>query len=184
MYKFIISSTNQKNWLRGHSKEVCFIGRSNVGKSTLINSLTNQKQLAKVSNTPGRTQQINFFQDDKKRTLVDLPGYGYAKMPKAMKQKMIIMIEDYFLNRKELIKAFVLIDSKVGPTIDDVLMLESLKDLGINNMIILTKTDKTNQSEFHKTIEKIKNLGNDWLPISSFNGQNISKLKKIILSIL
>lgn len=182
MYKFITSATSKENWLNGHGKEVCFIGRSNVGKSTLINALTNQNQLARTSNTPGRTQLVNFFQDDKKRTLVDLPGYGYAKMPKTQKRKMILMIEEYFLHRKQLSKVFVLIDAKVGPTSDDLLMLESLKELGRESMIILTKADKVKQSEMYETKKRLNNITNDYIVISSIKGTNISKLKKIINS--
>lgn len=180
MYKFITSSTEESNWLTGHSKEVCFIGRSNVGKSTLINALTNQKGLARTSNTPGRTQLINFFQDDKKRTLVDLPGYGYAKMPKNIKAKMIIMIEDYFSHRKELIKTFVLIDSKIGPTIDDKLMISSLREVGREVMVILTKSDKAKQSDMYKTKEKLRDLVGDFIIVSSVKGTNVQKLKKMI----
>ncbi len=179
-----MSSTNQTNWLTGHQKEVCFIGRSNVGKSTLINALTNQRQLARTSNTPGRTQLINFFQDSKKRTLVDLPGYGYAKMPKSVKAKMIIMIEEYFLNRKELVKTFVLIDSKIGPTIDDILMIKSLNEINREFIVILTKADKVNQSDLYKTKQRLLELAKNFVIISSLKGTNIQKLKKIIGTIL
>ena len=180
MYKFITSSTDKDNWLIGHKKEVCFIGRSNVGKSTLVNALSNQKQLARTSNTPGRTQLINFFQDNDKHTLVDLPGYGFAKIPMNIKEKMIHMIEEYFIDRKELVKTFVLIDSKVGPTTDDVLMLESLQAMNRKYIIVLTKADKTTQSEIHKTTQKIKKITDDFIVISSTKGTNIQKLKRMI----
>ncbi len=183
MYKFIKSSTNNENWLTGHKKEVCFIGRSNVGKSSLINALVNQKKLARTSNTPGRTQLINFFQEDKK-TLVDLPGYGYAKMPLRVKEEMLKMIEEYFEHREELIRTFVLIDSKIGPTNDDIMMLEYLKKIGRDVLIVMTKADKANQSETSKTLKSVAPLGDDTLMVSAHKGKNIAKLKKIIDSIL
>ena len=179
MWKFIKSSTQNDNFLMGHAKEVAFIGRSNVGKSSLINALANQKSLARTSNTPGRTQLINFFQEDKK-VLVDLPGYGYAKMPLKIKEKMLSMIENYFLTRKELIKVFVLVDSKVGPTIDDVQMIEYL--LGINRdvFIVMTKADKAKQSELHKSINKVKELNVEFIQVSSKKGKNINNLRNYI----
>jgi GTP-binding protein len=180
MYKFILSSNKINNYLKGHLKEICFIGRSNVGKSTLINSITNQKKLSRVSNTPGRTRHINFFQDEKKRTLVDLPGYGYSKMSKKEKLEIIIMIENYFQFRKELIKTMLLIDLKIGPTKDDLLMIDFLKKQNRQFFIILTKSDKANQSKMHNTILKIEKITKNYIIISSLKGKNIDKLKKII----
>ncbi|MCK5807054.1 MAG: YihA family ribosome biogenesis GTP-binding protein [Mycoplasmataceae bacterium] len=182
MYKFIKSSTAPSNWLNDHGKEVCFIGRSNVGKSSLINALTNQKRLARTSNTPGRTQLINFFQDNEGRTLVDLPGYGYAKMPKHQKEKMILMIEEYFLKRVQLRKAYILIDSKIGPTQDDLSMIELVRSQGIPYFLIITKVDKVNQSQIHKTKQALNKISSEYLTVSSFKGTNINKLKSIIKS--
>ena len=179
MYKFVVSATGSENWLFGHSGEVCFIGRSNVGKSTLINAITNQQSLAKTSKTPGRTQLINFFQEGDK-VLVDLPGYGYAKMSMNRKRKMILMIEEYFTERQELKAVFVLIDSKIGPTEDDKMMISFLNELGRKVIVVLTKADKAKQSEVHKTKMKITKLCDDFIQVSSLKGTNIGKLKKII----
>jgi len=183
MYKFIISSTNKENMLTGHKKEVCFIGRSNVGKSSLINAVVGQNALARTSNTPGRTQLINFFQEDKK-TLVDLPGYGFAKMPLRIKKKMFEMIEEYFETREELVKTFLLMDSKIGPTKDDMQMVEYVKGLGRDFTIILTKSDKSKQSEISKSLKIANSLSEDVILVSSKKGTNISKLKKVIDSVL
>lgn len=179
MWKFIKSSTKNDNFLMGHAKEVAFIGRSNVGKSSLINALANQKSLARTSNTPGRTQLINFFQEEKK-TIVDLPGYGYAKMPLKIKKEMFAMIENYFLTRKELIRVFVLVDAKVGPTEDDKQMIEYLIGIGREVFVVMTKADKAKQSEIHKSTKKVEDLGVEYIQVSSHKGKNINNLRAII----
>ena len=179
MWKFIKSSTSNNNFLMGHAKEVAFIGRSNVGKSSLINALTNQKSLARTSNTPGRTQLINFFQSGNK-TFVDLPGYGYAKMPISVKKEMFSMINNYFLTRKELIKVFVLIDSKIGPTKDDIDIINLLKSINRDIFIVMTKLDKAKQSEIHKNIQKIKSINLEYIQVSSKTGKKIHNLKNYI----
>lgn len=182
MWKFIKSATNNDNFLMGHAKEVAFIGRSNVGKSSLINALTNQKSLARTSNTPGRTQLINFFQDGNK-TFVDLPGYGYAKMPLPVKEQMLLMIQNYFYTRKELIKVFVLIDAKIGPTKDDKEIIDFLKKINRDIFIVMTKIDKTNQSQLHKATKKIEDTDLEYLQISSKTGKKISNLRNYINSL-
>lgn len=185
MYKFIVSSTNKSNWLKTNSKEICFIGRSNVGKSSLINSVVGVNGLAKTSKTPGRTQLINFFMDDKtKKVLVDLPGYGYAKMPIDQKEKMNNMIQEYFMERKQLILTFLLVDSKVGITKNDELMISFLKSINSKFIVLLTKVDKINQSTLSKNLKNVNEFHDDIILVSSKNGKNISKIKKIIDNIL
>lgn len=178
MWKFYQSASSIDNWPQGHSKEVCFIGRSNVGKSSLINALAKNK-IARTSNTPGRTQLINFFYQEKK-FFVDLPGYGYAKMPKKLHHQMLSMIEEYLQERKQLIKVFVLVDTKVGLTSDDQLIINFLKQAQKDFMIILTKSDKANQSQQHKTVKQVQSLSEDFIIVSAFKGKNIAKLAKII----
>ena len=180
MWKFVKSATDETNWLKGHAKEVCFIGRSNVGKSSLINALAKQK-IAKTSNTPGRTQLINFF-EEKGNIYVDLPGYGWARMSKTKQHDMFSMIENYVQNKHELIKVFLLVDSKVGPTKDDEIMIDFLKQADMPFMIVMTKCDKPNQSELHKSTKKVLELHHDYIQVSSFKRKNIIKLGKIIES--
>ena len=122
--------------------ECCFIGRSNVGKSSLINALTRTKKLAKTSKTPGRTQAINIFEVNNKINLVDLPGYGFAKASKVTRENLMTLIEGYIENRDTLDHIFLLIDSKVGIKNSDIDMLDLLSDCSRKFSIILTKIDK------------------------------------------
>ena len=133
-------------------KECCFIGRSNVGKSSLLNSVTKTKKLAKTSKTPGRTQSINIFEINNKINIADLPGYGFAKVSKVMREKLIILIEDYVQNREKLNHVFLLIDAKVGIKSSDIDMLDFLNDCSKEFSIILTKIDKIsfNQANVQK----------------------------------
>ncbi len=178
MWKFIKSSNDPVNWLEGHLREVCFIGRSNVGKSSLINALTNTKKLAITSSTPGRTRLINFFQNNEK-IIVDLPGYGYAKVSKKEKIMIEKMLQKYFEFRDEIVAVFLLIDIKVGITKNDHAMIEYLQTLGHTFVIIGTKFDQANQSEINKTIKALKEITSNYLFTSSFTKYNIDKLRDI-----
>ncbi len=133
-------------------KECCFIGRSNVGKSSLLNAITKTKKLAKTSKTPGRTQSINIFEINKKINIVDLPGYGFAKVSKVTREKLIILIEDYIEHREKLDHIFLLIDSKVGIKNSDIDMLDFLNNCSKNFSVVLTKIDKV--SSKHKDFQK------------------------------
>ena len=127
--------------------EVAFVGRSNVGKSSLINALANRKQLARVSNTPGRTQLINLFELPSGATVVDLPGYGYAAVPTREKAKWQPMIECYLLGRECLEVLLVLVDGEIGPTKLDLQMLEWVQHNDIPYLVIATKADKVRPSK-------------------------------------
>jgi GTP-binding protein len=127
--------------------EVAFVGRSNVGKSSLINALANKRQLARVSNTPGRTQLINLFSLPNGSTVVDLPGYGYAAVPGRIKKGWQQMIEGYLLHRESLVNVFVLVDGEIGPTKLDIQMLDWLRDNGIPHTVVATKHDKVRSAK-------------------------------------
>ncbi len=133
-------------------KECCFIGRSNVGKSSLLNAITKTRKLAKTSKTPGRTQSINVFQINNKINIIDLPGYGFAKVSKVMRKNLILLIEQYIENRVKLNHVFLLIDAKVGMKNSDIDMLDFLNNCSKKFSIILTKIDKisSNQIDFQK----------------------------------
>ena len=127
-------------------RECCFIGRSNVGKSSLINSITGTKKLAKTSKTPGRTQAINIFVISEKINMIDLPGYGFAKVSKVARENLITLIEEYIENRDKLDHVFLLIDSKVGVKNSDIDMFDLLGSCSRKFSIILTKIDKVSKS--------------------------------------
>lgn len=141
-----ISSATRVHQLPDSPAEVAFIGRSNVGKSSLINALANQKQLARVSNTPGRTQLINVFGSRDGGTLVDLPGYGYAKVPGRIRKDWPEMIEGYLLGREPLVMVFVLVDGEIGPTPLDEQVLDWLRDEDVPHTVVATKMDKVASS--------------------------------------
>ena len=138
--------------------EYCFVGRSNVGKSSIINSLTKSKKLAKTSKKPGRTQSINLFKINNKINLVDLPGYGYAKVSKIKRDELSKIIESYIIDRKNLYQIFVLIDCKVGIKNIDVDMLDTISETGNSFSFILTKIDKCANKFVKKQIESILSL--------------------------
>jgi GTP-binding protein len=136
--------------------EVCFAGRSNVGKSSLINALTGRKTLARASNTPGRTQEINYFAMGDTRYLVDLPGYGYAEAPLAIVEKWQRLLRAYLAGRQTLRRAFVLIDTRHGVKAVDEEILKLLDKSAVTFQAVLTKADKVSTAERDATIEQVR----------------------------
>ncbi len=134
--------------------EVTFAGRSNVGKSSLLNALTNRKQLARVSNTPGRTQSLNFFLIDEQFYLVDIPGYGYARASKNEIEKWNRVMRSYLSGRPNLRRVFLLIDSRHGIKDVDIEMVKRLDDAAVNYQLILTKIDKIKKSQLASVIDE------------------------------
>lgn len=184
MFKFIKSSSTKSNWLVHSGVEICFWGRSNVGKSSLINSITNISNLARVSKTPGRTQLLNYFADENK-VIVDLPGYGYAKMGTRENEKMNLMIQEYLENSTNLKHVFLLLDSRRGITEIDAQIISYLKSLQKPITFIFTKLDKLNQSEKSKLLKLIKEIESEWFEfdyilVSTLKKTNIDKLKEKI----
>lgn len=151
--KYLISETNPRN-LGPSAAEVCFVGRSNVGKSTLINALCGQG-IARVSRTPGRTRMINVFTVGQDRWLVDLPGYGYAEVPKNERREWGPMIEGYLTGRPTLRMIFTLIDAQVGPTKLDIQMHEWLDSQELPWRIVATKADQVRSSQAAKQRQTI-----------------------------
>ncbi len=149
--------------------EIAFAGRSNAGKSTAINRLTNQKNLCKTSKTPGRTQLINFFELDDERRLVDLPGYGFAKVPKKLRQHWNTVLSSYLLERKSLSCLIIVVDIRRGMTDMDWGLIE-LMDKQLPIHILLTKADKLKNDARKRTIMKIeKELSDEDISVSAFS---------------
>lgn len=137
-------------------KEVVLLGRSNVGKSTFINKFCNRKKLAYTSSKPGKTQTLNFYHINDELGFVDVPGYGYAKTSKKERERFGVMIEEYLTHRENLHFATLLVDYKVGPTEDDLLMYEFLKFHEIPTLVLCTKKDKISPSKRGKQTKMIK----------------------------
>ncbi len=153
----LIAVTGNKNqYPEDNMPEIAFAGRSNVGKSSLLNLLTNRKKLARVSQNPGKTRTINFYEINDLFRIVDLPGYGYAKVSKAMSASWGKMIEDYFDVRKGLIKVVLLVDIRHAPSKQDVQMYDFLKHYGYDGIVVATKADKISRNQYQKNIKLIR----------------------------
>ena len=154
--EFIISAVKKNQYPIDNRVEIAFVGRSNVGKSSIINALTNRRHLAKVSQTPGKTRLINFFLINKDFYLVDLPGYGYAKVSKKEKESWGKTIDTYLHGREELKRVVLLVDSRHKPTADDIMMYEWIKHYGYDVIVVATKSDKLSNNELPKSRKLIK----------------------------
>ncbi len=153
--ELLISAVSPKQYPTDGRMEFAFAGRSNVGKSSLINKLLNRKSLARVSGTPGKTVTINFYDIDKTIYLVDLPGYGYAKRSKAEIEQWGSMMDDYLEHRENLVQTFLLVDSRHKPSKDDVQMAEWIRHYGDRLIVIATKFDKLKKSEIEPNMALI-----------------------------
>ncbi len=154
--EFITSAVKRNQYPLDNRAEIAFVGRSNVGKSSIINALTNRKKLAKVSQTPGKTRLINFFLINDDFYLVDLPGYGYAKVSKQEKDSWGKTIEMYLTSREQLKRVVLLVDSRHKPTGDDILMHEWIKHFGYDVIVVATKSDKLTRNELKKNEKLIR----------------------------
>ncbi|MBN1926900.1 MAG: YihA family ribosome biogenesis GTP-binding protein [Prolixibacteraceae bacterium] len=166
--QFIVSNTKVDKCPKPDRPEYAFIGRSNVGKSSLINMLTGRKKLAKISGKPGKTRLINHFLINNEWYLVDLPGYGFAKVSKTDRGKWEVFIRKYLRLRENLYCVFLLVDSRLEPQAND---LEFMQWMGMNSIpfvIVFTKTDKLNKSEFENFMDAYrKRLSDDWEELPS-----------------
>lgn len=181
----VISAPNSKSWPEGNLPEIVMAGRSNVGKSSLINTITRRKNLAYVGNTPGKTRLLNFFNIDDRFLLVDVPGYGYANASKKTLIQFGEMMEEYFGSREQKRGLLIIVDARHKPSEDDVTMMEYARYHGMKLAVIATKMDKLKRSEVKKNLDKIKTTleltDEDYLiPFSSEKRQGIDRVWQVI----
>lgn len=160
--EIVISAVSQAQYPEDNLPEIVLLGRSNVGKSSFINTLIRRKALARTSSQPGKTQTMNFYRINDAFYFVDMPGYGYAKVSKKEREKWGVMIEEYLRERKNMVQVCQLIDSRHEPSEDDCLMYDWLVYYGIKPLVIATKSDKLSRSAAQKAIKRIRSgLGAD-----------------------
>jgi GTP-binding protein len=182
--EFVVSSGQPETFPSDRLPEVAFLGRSNVGKSSLINALVGQKKLAFTSNTPGRTQTINFYRVDEEFYFVDLPGYGYARVPKGFTEQWKILIDRYLQDRETLMLSCIVLDTRRGWMEKDLDLKRWLEHYGRPYLVVATKTDKLNQSEQERGLRAIRQEGVDPLPFSALSGRGVREIWQAITKIL
>lgn len=185
--KFVISNTDYQKCPQPDKPEYAFIGRSNVGKSSLINMLTGRKNLAKTSGTPGKTQLINHFLINESWYLTDLPGYGFARISKNIRKKWEGMINSYLLHRENLVATFILIDARHEPQKADMNFISWFGKKELPFILLFTKTDKVPKNSLSANIQSYKRyLINEWeeLPLSVLTSVKTGKGKEELLMII
>lgn len=169
--------------------EIAFAGRSNVGKSSLFNTLVNRRNFARVSGNPGKTRTINFFEINGEFRIVDLPGYGYAKVSKSQSKEWGPMMENYLENRPNLLKVVQLVDVRHAPSAQDIQMYDYLRYHGLDGIVVATKADKVSRNELNKNLNVIKKslkleADDVVIPVSSLKKTGVEALLDVIESVL
>ncbi|HYH86419.1 MAG TPA: ribosome biogenesis GTP-binding protein YihA/YsxC [Pyrinomonadaceae bacterium] len=181
---FVKSAFESSQWPRDARPEVAFLGRSNVGKSSMINSLLRVKGLARTSNTPGRTQALNFFLINERFYFVDLPGYGFARVPRDVRAAWGKLVTDYLAKRDSLVLSIQIVDSRHEPTTLDLQLREWLLAEGKPFLTVATKSDKLSQNESHKNLARARKLldavgsgaGGELVPYSAVTGRGRERI--------
>ena len=172
--EFVTGAVSSKQYPKGSFPEFAFVGRSNVGKSSLIRSLLNRKKLVRISSSPGKTREINFFRINEKLMFADLPGYGFARVTPALQKNWKKMIEEYLINRKPLLAIMFLVDIRRKPTKLDLTLKEWLEELDRNYILVITKSDKLSGNEQSKQNKIIKSafMGENSLAAVNYSSKN------------
>ena len=180
---FVISAVSESDFPKQGIPEIVFAGRSNVGKSSLINRLAGKDKLARTSSTPGKTQSINFYRLNESFFFVDLPGYGYAKAGKAAVQQWKKLIEQYFRNRQAIVLAIQIVDSRMPPTVSDLQLSEWLERLEVPFMLVASKSDKlsSNQQRAQSRVISNKFGGQPVVMFSAITGTGCREIWKRVL---
>lgn len=174
---YAVSAVKESQYPKGNLPEIALAGRSNVGKSSLINTLLKRKNLARTSSQPGKTQTLNFYLVNDEFYLVDVPGYGYAKVSQKRRQEFGEMIQDYLETRPNLKGLVILIDSRHEPTKDDIAMYEYAQDLNIPILVVCTKMDKIKKSQTNKVMAGLKkNLDLNYDHVTVLTFSSVTKL--------
>ena len=182
--EFVVSSGKPDSFPKDRLPEIAFLGRSNVGKSSLINALVGQKRLAFTSNTPGRTQTINFYRIDGTFYFVDLPGYGYARVPPKIAAEWKNLIEHYLQERETLKLSCLVIDARRGWMEKDLDLKRWLEVYGKPYLVVATKTDKLNQTGLEHGMRAIREEGVEPLPFSALSGRGVREIWQAITTTL
>jgi len=179
---FVSSALTLEHCPRWGRAEVALAGRSNVGKSSLLNAITGSKGLARTSKTPGRTRSINFFAAAPPLALVDLPGYGYAKMARSDAAKITRLLFGYLAERENLAALIILIDGRRGPEAEEIQLAETVRQRGIDLIVVATKWDKLRNSQRAQAMKRFEPIEAITLPCSALDGEGIEALRRQILA--
>lgn len=176
--RFIASAFGLDDCPRWERVEVALAGRSNVGKSSLLNALAGVKKLARTSKTPGRTRCLNFYTFGERLALVDLPGFGYAKMAQAEAEKIARMMRAYLERRTNLAALVMLVDARRGPRGEEIMLADLIRRRGLGLVVVATKSDKLRRSERPAALNRFKTLGVDPIMCSANNGEGLDELRR------
>ena len=178
--EFVVSANQPEQFPSDELPEIAFLGRSNVGKSSLINALIGQRKLAFTSSTPGRTQTINFYRIEGRTYFVDLPGYGYARVPKGFQNQWKELIDQYLENRPTLMLSFVVLDARRAWMEKDLGLKEWLESQNRQYLVIVTKMDKLNQADQQRSLAAVSKIVPDPLPFSAVTGRGVREIWQAI----